>query len=54
MKLLGDALLEERLKVCRGCYWHQPRANMCGKCGCFLAIKGRFRWFQCPLRKWPQ
>jgi rubrerythrin len=43
---------EEVLLICARCPYLIPEKFTCGKCGCFLAIKSRFRNFRCPENKW--
>lgn len=55
------SLTERRLSICRGVkgdgtdaceHLAWPGLN-CGKCGCFIDIKARFKSFRCPINLWP-
>lgn len=57
----SESLRSRRLHVCRGVagdgsdaceHLAWPGLN-CGKCGCFVDIKASFKFFQCPMNKWP-
>lgn len=48
-----ETLYEQRIAICNSCEWHHPALNRCGSCGCFLALKARVPWLDCPEGKWP-
>lgn len=54
---LADADVEEisrkRMSVCKACANYLPENNVCGKCGCFLAVKTRSMESSCIDRHWP-
>ena len=43
---------EKRLDICKKCEHFRSWSNQCGKCGCFMNIKTRFRSLECPEGKW--
>lgn len=47
-------LYEQRIAVCCQCDRHHPALNICGECGCLLALKARVPRLGCPLGKWAQ
>lgn len=44
-------IAEERLAICRGCD-QLSEHNLCKKCGCYMPIKVKMGWVDCPLKKW--
>ena len=57
----SESLRTRRLHVCRGvagdgsdaCEYLRWNDSNCGKCGCFVAVKASFKFFNCPVNKWP-
>ncbi len=47
-----ETLYQQRINICQGCEWHRPALNRCGSCGCFLSLKARIPWLDCPEGKW--
>lgn len=37
---------------CRGCEWYVVDQQKCGKCGCLLIIKSKYKSWTCPIGKW--
>ena len=46
---------EERMAICKKCP-HLGRWKVCDKCKCFMPLKTKIRWAECPLEppKWTQ
>ena len=44
--------MEQVLSICAVCPYLIVDRFTCGKCGCFLVVKSRFRDFKCPVNKW--
>jgi len=42
-----------RLDICRGCEYFKKSSARCGKCGCLLEHKAKWRTADCPANKWP-
>ena len=42
----------KRLSTCRECEHYKPITRRCGVCGCFVEVKARIPYFQCPEGKW--
>jgi glutathionylspermidine synthase len=42
----------ERLSICNQCPQLIKATWTCKECGCFMKIKGRMDWAECPLGKW--
>jgi len=43
---------EQRLKICEGCEYFQKRLARCKVCGCFMKIKTKIPFADCPEGKW--
>lgn len=54
-KLLGSEESESRLAVCKSCPYRSSyvAASTCSICGCFLKLKSKLPYEQCPLQLWP-
>lgn len=50
---LPRATAEVRTAVCAQCPEFAPKLRRCGRCGCFVDIKAKFRAAVCPMGKWP-
>jgi len=42
-----------RLDVCSVCPHLVKLTRQCGKCGCFIDMKSRYRYSQCDIGSWP-
>ena len=44
----------QRRAICQACPEKKEVAgfDQCGKCGCFLIFKAKFKFSDCPLNKW--
>lgn len=49
-KKKGADYLKERMPICRSC--EHFKMNVCARCGCFMPVKTRFSWAECPIGKW--
>lgn len=52
MKHVDQEVLEERLAICHACEFFNKEMNRCGKCGCFLNVKAKWKSSSCPISKW--
>ena len=43
---------EERLKICRECPKYDKFWKTCAICHCFMPLKTKLRWTECPEGKW--
>lgn len=44
---------ESRIEICKKCPHVKKEALLrCGQCGCYLKVKARLPFFDCPLQKW--
>lgn len=43
---------QERLSICKGCEHLTGKLNQCDLCNCFMNIKTRIFFAQCPIGKW--
>ena len=42
-----------RLDICKGCEYLKESSMRCGKCGCLLEHKAKWKTTDCPIHKWP-
>ena len=54
--LASKETLEARHKTCNACEYKTSVLGLeqCGKCGCLLSVKLRFKNTYCPIEKWKQ
>jgi len=45
-----ESYAQARLAICRTCEHY--KMFVCTQCGCFMPAKTRFKWTECPLKKW--
>jgi len=51
--LLADQLTANaRYKVCEQCRHFKPKIKQCDLCGCFMKIKTKIIFTECPIHKW--
>ena len=43
----------KRLDICKGCEYLKESSMRCGKCGCLLEHKAKWKTTDCPESKWP-
>ena len=43
-----------RLDVCNGCTYFKKESMRCGRCGCLLEHKAKWKTSECPENKWPK
>lgn len=43
---------EDRLNICRSCEHFEEITSRCKQCGCFMEIKTRIPFVECPVGKW--
>tara|TARA_R100001594_G_C4028169_1_gene260701 strand:- start:864 stop:1160 length:297 start_codon:yes stop_codon:yes gene_type:complete len=43
-----------RLDICMSCEYLKKSAMRCGKCGCLLEHKAKWKTSDCPEEKWPK
>lgn len=51
MKNVSQEVYEERLNICGGCEFFRSDRR-CGKCGCFMDKKAKWKTSACPIGKW--
>lgn len=44
---------QKRLDVCKSCEFLTKLTQQCSKCGCFVAMKTKYRSSECDAKKWP-
>jgi len=42
---------EEKYNICKSCEFLRNN-NTCKKCNCFMPVKVRMSWFNCPIKNW--
>ncbi len=47
-------LSEKRLDICRGCNKFESFLMRCKECRCFMKIKVKFKYMDCPLGNWEE
>lgn len=52
--LASNDIQQHRMDVCRMCDSYSERRKRCKECGCFLEIKVKFSYSECPLNKWKE
>tara|TARA_Y100001937_G_C7110676_1_gene327388 strand:- start:340 stop:492 length:153 start_codon:yes stop_codon:yes gene_type:complete len=50
MKKVSGKKYMKRLEICASCPF--KRADRCGKCGCILILKAKWKTSTCPIHKW--
>jgi hypothetical protein len=45
-----EPFAKRRIDICNQC--PEYKLYICGKCGCFMPAKTRFKGTSCPLNKW--
>ncbi len=51
--LLADKYTaESRYKTCKECPHFKPKSKRCELCGCFMKIKTKIIFTECPINKW--
>ena len=43
-----------RLDICNGCEYLKMQSMRCGKCGCLLEHKAKWKTADCPDSRWPK
>lgn len=43
---------KQRLQICNDCEFIVQNKSRCGKCGCFLETKTKWKTSSCPIGKW--
>jgi hypothetical protein len=43
---------KKRIEICRKCPLYIKNIGMCYVCKCFMAVKTRISYFDCPRGKW--
>ena len=51
-KVLKNIDPDNRYKICQECEHFRSSLRQCKKCGCFLPVKVRISWSECPVGKW--
>lgn len=52
MTNVGEDMQKERLAICAECPHAVENGSRCGKCGCFLQTKTKWKSSTCPIGKW--
>ena len=47
-----ENLSKERLDICNACPYLKSALRICGKCGCYVPSKVKYKSSQCPIGKW--
>ncbi len=52
-KLVAELVVtKQRLSICNKCEHYIKWTTNCKKCGCFMKLKTKLHYAQCPLDKW--
>lgn len=52
LTLLNNPEVEKKRKfICESCE-DFTKLNICKNCGCFMPAKWKFKYAECPLKKW--
>lgn len=43
---------KERMEICKKCPKYRKLIKTCKECGCFMPLKTRIRWAECPDGLW--
>ena len=49
---VSDKIFEDRMSLCRSCEYFDEKQTRCKECGCFLNVKAKMMFEECPLNKW--
>lgn len=49
---ISDEIYNQRIEVCKTCPKYDKEQHRCKECGCFLEVKAKFIFEECPLQKW--
>ena len=50
MNKVSGRVYMKRLEICNSCEF--KRGDRCGKCGCLLFPKAKWKTSECPIKKW--
>ena len=51
--IVADKLTrEERYNLCKACPHFQPKMKRCRLCGCFMKLKTKIMFAECPDGRW--
>jgi hypothetical protein len=51
-KDVTDEIENQRIELCKSCEKFTSLIKACKECGCFMPVKVRYSFFNCPLKKW--
>jgi|APGre2960657373_1045057.scaffolds.fasta_scaffold584835_1 uncharacterized paraquat-inducible protein A len=43
---------KHRLSICNACEFLIKKTGRCGQCGCFVSLKVKLNFEECPIGKW--
>lgn len=49
---VNEDVQKQRLDICNDCEFIVENKSRCGKCGCFLQAKTKWKTSSCPIGKW--
>ncbi len=44
--------MNDRYKICKSCDKFNNTLKTCTVCHCFMPVKTKLNWAECPLKKW--
>jgi hypothetical protein len=50
--IVSGRIHARRRRLCKRCFWRDPKSDQCMKCSCFLSLKTELTTEKCPLGKW--
>jgi hypothetical protein len=52
IRLASEAVVEERMNICRRCIRFMKKTEQCELCLCIMPYKTRTAEAECPIHKW--
>lgn len=49
---VSDSIFNERMSLCQSCEHFDQSQTRCTQCGCFLNVKAKMMFEECPVGKW--
>ena len=52
IKKTSQQSYQDRYEICKKCPKFSKFWKICSECGCFMPLKTKIRWAECPDGKW--
>lgn len=49
---VSPELYSKRVEICKNCPKYDSKLKRCTECGCYIPVKAKFDFSECPLYKW--